>query len=326
MNSVITLATIEFGKGNIEASKTHVEGVKRLVTLRGGIGSVRQTSPLTARMVSWASMLILGHPQFPVQDDGGVGDGIPPISEWLSCSTTLENDTIPELSWVIDDEVVRTALARLRYIFNRAEGEPFSGTKLHDLTLFVTHRLLLSVPDTQDSTSSPVTQCIRYALIIYMFIIQGPTYYSHDVILSSIVTQFIWHLERLESTPHVYDALDIWLLTIGIVASAGTANYHSYTAKIRGVCAYLNLTDFPDVLTYLKSICWLGGSQGEDILRPHWNAILVDNSSLGPAELALDLSLNSFGLQSTQEKPQSNFAVLDDGGLFAGRTNQAECP
>lgn len=79
MNSVITLATIEvssisrlsghpgrnpsemslmprdwqFGKGNIEASKTHVEGVKRLVTLRGGIGSVRQTSPLTARMVSW---------------------------------------------------------------------------------------------------------------------------------------------------------------------------------------------------------------------------------------------------------------------------------
>lgn len=43
----------QFGKGNIEASKTHVEGVKRLVTLRGGIGSVRQTSPLTARMVSW---------------------------------------------------------------------------------------------------------------------------------------------------------------------------------------------------------------------------------------------------------------------------------
>jgi hypothetical protein len=79
MNSVITLATIEvsspsslcdsqrktcsklvtdaqnrqFGKGNIEVSRTHVEGVKRLVNLRGGINSVRQTSPLTARMISW---------------------------------------------------------------------------------------------------------------------------------------------------------------------------------------------------------------------------------------------------------------------------------
>jgi hypothetical protein len=45
--------TWQFGKGNFEASKTHVEGVKRLVSLRGGISSVRQTSPLTARMISW---------------------------------------------------------------------------------------------------------------------------------------------------------------------------------------------------------------------------------------------------------------------------------
>ncbi|KAF3385078.1 hypothetical protein F1880_001862 [Penicillium rolfsii] len=309
MNSVITLATIEFGKGNIEASKTHVEGVKRLVDLRGGIGSVRQTSPLTARMVSWASMLILGRPQFPVQDDGGVGDGIPPISEWLSCSTQ-EDDTIPELSWAITDEVVRTALVRLRHIFKRAEGERLSGTKLHDLTLFVTHRLLLSAPDTQVSMSSPVTECVRYALILYMFIIQGPTYYSHDVILNSVVMEFMRHLESLESTPHVYDALDVWLWTIGFVASAGTANYHFFTERFRGVCSYLCLTDFDGVLTYLKSICWLGGSQGEDILRPHWNAVLVDNNSLGPVELALDLSEHNFGLQLIGSFPVAKNLLL----------------
>jgi hypothetical protein len=71
MNSVITLATIEvrrpplrhcglsltscfqFGKGNTQIARMHVDGVKRLVGLRGGINAVRQTSPLTARMVSW---------------------------------------------------------------------------------------------------------------------------------------------------------------------------------------------------------------------------------------------------------------------------------
>lgn len=74
MNSVITLAAIEvrhltftpltfrpitdnavlkFGKGNIDVSQMHVDGVKKLVNMRGGINSVRQTSPLTARMVSW---------------------------------------------------------------------------------------------------------------------------------------------------------------------------------------------------------------------------------------------------------------------------------
>jgi hypothetical protein len=80
MNSVITLAAIEvrsslsflspnisylsspslifhasqFGKGNFKVCEMHVDGVKRLVSMRGGINSVRQTSPLTARMVSWS--------------------------------------------------------------------------------------------------------------------------------------------------------------------------------------------------------------------------------------------------------------------------------
>lgn len=72
INSVITLASIEvrtpfhnkyvsfvranffqFGKGNTQVSETHVDGVKALVNVRGGINAIRQTSPLTARMVSW---------------------------------------------------------------------------------------------------------------------------------------------------------------------------------------------------------------------------------------------------------------------------------
>ena len=49
----LTFRNSQFGKGNIKISEMHVDGVKRLVNIRGGINSVRQTSPLTARMVSW---------------------------------------------------------------------------------------------------------------------------------------------------------------------------------------------------------------------------------------------------------------------------------
>ncbi|KAG9564442.1 hypothetical protein KCU97_g17024, partial [Aureobasidium melanogenum] len=52
MNSVITLAAIEFGKGNVEVSQMHIQGVRRMVHARGGIHEVKRTSPLTARMVS----------------------------------------------------------------------------------------------------------------------------------------------------------------------------------------------------------------------------------------------------------------------------------
>lgn len=53
IDSIVTLAAIEYGKGNIGVSAMHVDGVKRLVQLRGGIDSIKQISPLTARMVAW---------------------------------------------------------------------------------------------------------------------------------------------------------------------------------------------------------------------------------------------------------------------------------
>ncbi|KAM0273230.1 hypothetical protein ACHAQH_008366 [Verticillium albo-atrum] len=200
MNSVITLATIEFGKGNIAVSHTHVEGVKKLVELRGGINAVRQTSPLTARMVSWASMLIMGHPQFDTQNDVGIGDGIPPIPEWQMESATLGDHLIDLSSYEIDD-AVSNVINRLRNVFQKAQHAPFSTTRLHDLTCFVVHRLLLSKPDPSEASSSPLNECIRYATILYMFIIQGPTYYSHAVIMNEVIAGLIENYDRLGSSP-----------------------------------------------------------------------------------------------------------------------------
>jgi hypothetical protein len=53
INAVVTLAAIEFGKGNTAVSTMHIDGIKSIVRLRGGIEQVKQSSPLTARMISW---------------------------------------------------------------------------------------------------------------------------------------------------------------------------------------------------------------------------------------------------------------------------------
>ena len=53
LDSVVTLAAIEYGKGNMAVSKVHIDGVKRMIQMRGGIQQVKSTSPLTARMVAW---------------------------------------------------------------------------------------------------------------------------------------------------------------------------------------------------------------------------------------------------------------------------------
>ncbi|KAL2833077.1 hypothetical protein BJY01DRAFT_225623 [Aspergillus pseudoustus] len=299
MNSVITLAAIEFGKGNTRISQMHVDGVKKLVDMRGGINAVRQTSPLTARMISWVSMLVMGHPQFNTQDDVGIGDGIPIVPEW-QLDLTPTHDTFSPLTNLDLDIAfsVKNVLIRLRNAFDHTQslGRPFPPTRLHDLTCFVIHRLLLSAPPPA-ALSSPLTESVRYAIILYMFIIHGPTYYSHAVIMDTIVNRFIASLAALEeamtittttTTPRIRmpDSLDVWFAAVGMVATVGTPSYTLFSQRAQSLVNGSELTTlqlvrrWEDVLVHIKSILWMDTPAAEGIFRPHWDAIFTPSSSM----------------------------------------------
>ncbi|KAM3065243.1 hypothetical protein ACMFMG_004369 [Clarireedia jacksonii] len=290
MNSVITLATIEFGKGNVKVAEMHVEGVKRLIKMRGGINAVRQTSPLTARMVSWVSMLIMGHPQFETQDDAGVGHGIPPVPEWQLLSIA-DDDCLSEFCNIGIDSEVGNVFTHLRNIFQRASLNPLPTTHLHDLTCFVVHRLLPSALDTANPCSSPVEECIRCAIILYMFIVHGPTYYSHAVILNKIVSQFIENLDRLDLEPRVYNSLDVWLLGIGMVAATGTVLYQRFMQKACAASASLQLIDSNAALVRIRDVLWLMMPLIENTFRSHWDAVL--NTTCRPGSVGLTVSVSA---------------------------------
>ncbi|THY06335.1 hypothetical protein D6D01_09909 [Aureobasidium pullulans] len=278
MNSVITLAAIEFGKGNIVVSQMHVEGVKRMVDTRGGISGVRQTSPLTARMVSWVSMLITGHPQFETQNDLGTGDGIPSIPEWHLDLSTGNHHPL-DLDDFLVDATVRNVFIRLHKVFERAQRTPISTTQLHDLTCYVIHRLLPTASNLQSLSSSPLTECMRYAIVLYMFITHGTTYYPHTFVLNRGLIQFKAHLEQLESSSQIHDSINVWLLTIGMVASTGTLHYQWYFERARIIATLLQLQSWDDVFIHIKSVLWLNTAQGEGAFRPHWDVVLATTVS-----------------------------------------------
>ncbi|KAK0655606.1 hypothetical protein B0T16DRAFT_364136 [Cercophora newfieldiana] len=272
MNSVITLATIEFGKGNTELAEMHVEGVKKLVDLRGGINAVRQTSPLTARMVSWVSLIITGSPQFQTQDNVGIGDGIPPVPEW-QLGLTLYDDLSEILDCFEIDSAVLNVFIRLRNILQRAQQSPLPSTHLHDLTCFVVHRLLHTATDPEDSPTSPTTECLRYAIALFLFTAQGPTYYSHAVIFSMLASRFTNHLKRLSSTPRAYGSLAIWLHGVGMVAAAGTNSYEWLIEKTWETTQLLHVADGEEAMARLKTILWVDTPHAEALFRSHWDGV-----------------------------------------------------
>jgi len=240
-------------------------------------------------------MLVMGHPQFQTQDDMGLGDGIPPIPEWQLDSTSSQEGLF-EFPGVEVDETVMNVFIRLRNVFQLTQRIPLTPTRLHDLTCFVIHRLLLSAPDaTSADASPPMTECIRYAIVLYMFITQGPTYFSHVVIFNMIVNRFMHHLGRLELNRRAHDSLDVWLLAVGLAASAGTAQYPWFTERARVIASSIPLISWNEVLVYLKSVLWLDTPQGQEIFQMHWNAILNGQNPLGLPRLTACVSPGSTG-------------------------------
>jgi hypothetical protein len=218
------------------------------------------------------SMLITSNPQFKTQDDFGAGDGIPSITQWYLEPQIYRADS-SHLEALMADENICDVFVRLRSIFEKAQSVPLSTTELHDLTCFVIHRLLPSASDSTIPSVSPLTECIRYGIILYMLIIHGTTYYPHTSILDRVLSRFETHLSTLATESQAYDSLNVWLLTIGMAASIGTERHHRLLRRVRIVAASIQLSGWNAVVTHVKNVLWLETPQHEQLFRSYWDNI-----------------------------------------------------
>jgi hypothetical protein len=217
-------------------------------------------------------MLITGNPQFKTQDDFGTGDGIPAITQWY-VEPQIYRAESSHLEALMVDENICDVFVRLRSIFEKAHSVPLSTTELHDLTCFVIHRLLPSASDPMTPSVSPLTECMRYGIILYMLIIHGTTYYPHTSILNQVLNQFETHLSTLETESQAHDSLTVWLLTIGMAASVGTEHHRRLLRRVRIVAASIQLSGWNAVVIHVKNVLWLETPQHEQLFRHSWDTI-----------------------------------------------------
>ncbi|KAH8690744.1 hypothetical protein BGW36DRAFT_432534 [Talaromyces proteolyticus] len=272
MDSVVTLAAIEHGKGNVETSRAHINAVKQMVNVRGGISELKRTSPLTARMISWVSMLVTEAPQFQIQDDSGLGNGIAPTPQWRLALTgsDLQHLSLHDLKI---DPTISNALVRLRTIFRHERVSHMTSTDLHDLACFVLHKLLLLSPlSSEIPEQSAVSECMRYAIALYMLSIHGTTYYSHDNLANDMILKLKRHIEALVGTDYMNSSAGIWVLSVGLVATTGTPYRKWFIAQTCTVAMALGLHTWEEVLVRLETVFWTR-TQQEELVRRKWEEI-----------------------------------------------------
>lgn len=217
-------------------------------------------------------MLVMEAPQFQTQDDSGLGSGLGPILQWQLASTGTDSQdrTLDDLDV---DPAIGNILIRLRRIFRQPWDSRLTNTELHDLTCFVVHRLLLlPLASAANPERSAVSECLRYAMALYMLILHGTTYYSHLNLANTIMSQLKLHLEGLAQTKHIYAPLGIWVLSVGMATTIGTTDRQWLMDRAFAATTALGLCVWDDVLVRLKSILWMG-TQQEELFQQKWEEI-----------------------------------------------------
>ncbi|OAL48431.1 hypothetical protein IQ07DRAFT_513622 [Pyrenochaeta sp. DS3sAY3a] len=277
MNSVVTLAAIEYGKGNTAVGKMHIEGVKRMVRLRGGIGHVKLTSPLTARMVSWVSMIVMQSPQFPIQDHFGDGEGISPIPQWHQAKPRDRDPITSPLDNFSLDPAISDTFFRLHSLLHDPQLFAMSSTDLHDLACFVLHKLLsepIQPENLDEYPPSATSECLRYAMVLYVLIIHGPAYYSHSELQYNTTMRLKLHLgEYFALLQPEHGQLTLWLLSIGAVASENTNNSEWYMTQARRTAIALHASTWEDIKNHLQKVLWFDIPHAEYDFQRRWTEI-----------------------------------------------------
>lgn len=231
-------------------------------------------------------MLVTGSPQFDAQDDFGDGEGVCAIKEWQSqFSTEDQKPDLLDFCALGFDPMLGNTVNHLRTVFGvfQAQDHPviLSTTDLHDLTCFTLHRLL-SLPSLTgvDYLSTNTSECLRYGISLYMFIVHGPTYYSHANLLNALVLQLEHYLNPLLSFFVQQDSLLVWFLSVGAVASIGTSESQWFRGRAATVSLALEVRSWPDVEAHLKRVLWLETATATTtrVLFEHtWEDIITSN-------------------------------------------------
>jgi hypothetical protein len=236
--------------------------------------------------LSRVSLLVTGSPQFETQDDFGAGDGISTISQWqYQISTHERNSNFLDLDALKVDPTLGNIVNRLRAVFGGVsstcqESVILTTTDLHDLTCFALHRLLsLSHFAGVDFQSSSTSECLRYSVAAYMFIIHGATYYSHVHILNAFIIQLQCHVGPLLSSLDSNQSLLLWFLSVGAVAATESNESNWFRGKAAAVSAALGVQCWEDVERHLKRVLWLE-TRSKLVFQLVWDEILSSNSSL----------------------------------------------
>ncbi|OCL08803.1 hypothetical protein AOQ84DRAFT_388591 [Glonium stellatum] len=278
--AVIVLATAEFIAGNLDAFDVHMDGVARMVELRGGLTAL-ESYPFLKRKIRQVdvtrAVLRVSQPRFPLVESRRLR---PPLNTFYSdpeptCGQgifqlTQQHSILCNLIEVFGDmyELI-TAITS-----SQGEGNPHIDPIFFlDSTSSILHRLTTSfAPIGYGKDYVHLYECCRLGTLLFTRGISEQSVWPPQ----TRIALFDHVKESLR--PHIKEEcawmnLKLWTLFMAGVTATGLPQRTWFTAQAANITLKLDIRNWEDIRVLLKQFWWLPKLQ-EWLCKDFWEDIV----------------------------------------------------
>ncbi|KAI9710308.1 MAG: hypothetical protein M1820_002802 [Bogoriella megaspora] len=268
--AVANLMAIEHGKGNMRSLKMHMDGLKRMVTARGGLNALRDSSPMTANMAFWMSMIASNQPEslplaFDTNDElhGSPSD---------RAITHLDSD---EYNAEEATSVILQQANRMSQMFtvtvNSASTEEGLSVLDHLSSLIQTLLQLAPKADT-DRTITRLLESCRYAAALHVFFPLCGFYPDPTLMVSTLVHDLKSSLEFYMVFLALHANLVLWMFFVGGVSAWAMPERAWFVGHLVVMTEDFGIQTWEQMRNRLTSVVWYAVFC-EDSFRKLWGEV-----------------------------------------------------
>ncbi|KIM93359.1 hypothetical protein OIDMADRAFT_61697 [Oidiodendron maius Zn] len=259
IGAVATLASLAYGT-NMTAMKTHIAGLKKMVEIRGGMGNIRSSSPVTAVAVLWVLFRFKFGFQFRSEEPIDLYD--PP--QWpLEIFEPAQAVSLVDFNTYGICKRVSDILLEIRYLSHfSAQSHDIASPILeardiHGKAYSILQRLLQTKSDADPgSHTTCITECCRFAAMIFLLLAFENQYLNQTLLVNFLAHKLRSSLESIISCSlNESNKLLVWSLSVGGIAVLNLPTERDwFVSHLAESAAELNLKSWDEMKSCLEEV------------------------------------------------------------------------
>lgn len=261
-------------RGDTKMLRMHLSGLKRMLSIRGGLNAIRESNAMVANFIFWVFAVAIYEAPYPVLDPelpafvpGEYGLAIPVVSIFQDLGTMnaeppqLDLDTLGVAPSIA---VVVRSIQHVSQLVPTNSTYPTASTSLIILTRMCTllsH--LLSLPRIRRSMeeglsySTLLSESVRFGTLLHVFTPWRGLPPDGTLTINQLLHQLMTTLSILLAYPTTRgNTLLLWVFSVGGVSAANMPERAWFVSHLVEMTDEMNIDSWENMKSHVRQVIW----------------------------------------------------------------------